>query len=165
MRPKRVATRDVDYASLAGMSTKSAKSKAKAKSSKSVKSEKTNKTEEEIEDIQDLTEVIFKEAEEGLGDTVMDTPLPANFEDDKVFEDVMKKHAEEEEKLKEKHLQLQRRQKALDVRKELAENRRWLEALVWSQKLQVKEMDVQEKKLGLELIEKERRLEEEELEL
>ena len=84
----------------------SKKSKGK---SKSVKSDKTTHTDQELEelDMADLKEVILKEAE-GMGDSVVDTPLPANLENDLVFEETMKAHEEEGNLLEAKKKQMHR---------------------------------------------------------
>ena len=85
----------------------SKKSKGK---SKSVKSDKTTRTDQELEelDMADLKDVILKEVEEGMGDSVVDTPLPANLENDSVFEETMKAHEEEGNLLEAKKQQMHR---------------------------------------------------------
>ena len=154
--PTTRGVKDVDYCRLAGMSTK-AKSK---KSSKSVKSDKSTWDQLEVESKQfeDLKEVILKEAEEGLGDTITDTPLPPDIEKDDVFKATMEAHEKERKLLESKKLQLERRQQALDARKQLAEDRHELEACAWAQKLQLKEMEIKERVVYLDLLEKEENL-------
>ena len=123
MRPARQNRKEVDYCELAGMSTKT-KSR---KGAKLVKSDKSGKEVDDLEihdmQFQNLKEVILKEAEEGLGPTVTDTPLPLDIDKDDVFEAMMKEHEEEKVGLDKKKLQLERRQKALDTRKAWQMNR------------------------------------------
>ena len=161
MRPQR--GQKVDYQKLAGMSRKSHKSKGSAKS---VKSDKTTELVDDQEGVfEDLKEAILKDAEEGLGASIVDTPVPTNIEEDVVFKTTMEAHDEEARRLEEKKMQLHRRQKALDVRKKLADTTHELEALAWQQKLQIKEMEIEDQETCLRLLEKEEHLKQKSVEI
>ena len=159
MRPQRQSTKDIDYCKLAGMSHKSrTKSKGSVRSERTAKSEKSEQAEVEGMEFKNLKEVILKEAEEGMGDSITDQPVPADIENKEVFNATVQAHEEEHLQLEQKRLQLNRCQKALDIRKQLSNEKRELEALAWSQKLQLKEMEIEEKAVCLELMEKEEKL-------
>ena len=136
--------------------------KGGSKGRSSVKSVKSTMDQEQsgVEGIEfdNLKEVILKEAEEGLGDTIVDTPLPTNIDEDGVFEATIQAHEEERRKLRETQEKLNRRQQALDTRKQLADERWKLEVLAWKQKLQLQEMEIAERQMCLELMEIEQEL-------
>ena len=98
---------EVDYRSLAGMSRQRS-----TKSNKSGKSKKAKSEEQELLDkeIETLDEVLDKENFKDLGDTVTSNPLPAHCTKEE-YEELMKLHDEETEKLKVKKEEIVKRQK------------------------------------------------------
>ena len=104
--------------------------------------------------------MIVKEAETGLGDTMVNEPLPSDVDKQEVYDDVMKQFEEEEKRLVDIEVKIRKRQVLLDKQKALAQRRRDMEAMAWSQKLQIEEQRVAEREEYIELLEKEEKLKE-----
>ena len=136
-------------------------SKKSVKSKSSVKSGKSGKTEyEEEKGFKDLKDIICKEADLGASSSVLDGPLPGNLEDQDVFETTLKDHEEEAKALADVKEKLRRRQVILDKRKLLEAERQEVEAMRWSHKLQLEEMEVADQQAYLDLKDRERRVKE-----
>ena len=152
-RPKRTGS-EQDYRELAGMSKPAGR--GRARSVKSARTDKSKKTMgEEL-----IDELGSRDEELGLGETVLDDPVPDNVEQEEVYDKIMAEYDEEERKLSELEVRVQCRQKVVEKRKLLQERRREVEAKAWQQKLELRERQLRDQEEFVRLKEKEDELKE-----
>ena len=161
-----------DYRELAGMSKPNKAKSSRAGSVRSMRTEKTDKTDKSMKSmgreevgLADLCDVINKDAECGLGDTILDNPIPTELQDKSVYKQVMDGYDQEERKIQEWEEKLKRRQVLIDRKKELAKKRRQVEAQAWAQKLQLQEEQLDDQEEYVRLTEREVRIRERQREM